>query len=354
MEHPEAITFASVGKHYRVRRHKSYLMRDAAQKLLLRKIARREFWALRDVSFRINEGEAVGFIGGNGAGKSTLLALVAGTVYPTTGDITVRGRIGALLELGAGFHPDMTGRENIYLNASLLGMSRDEVDACYEKVVEFSELGEFIDLPLRTYSSGMHVRLGFSVAVYGSPDILIMDEALAVGDQHFQKKCLERIAGLRDRNITLLFVSHHLRAIESICERVIWLDHGCIRADGVPGDVLPEYEQYMAAMPDGDGPWFEASDLGEGWRWLPWFGAYNIRSYPWILHEHLGWLQLVSQEDGNLVFYDPHLQEHWSTNSSTYPHVYFMGAREGWRYYQPGSSTPRVYYVVATESWEEV
>ncbi|HMP90456.1 MAG TPA: ABC transporter ATP-binding protein, partial [Kiritimatiellia bacterium] len=240
-----AIEFKGVGKHYIIQRQKSYLVRDAVRKVLRRQKRRREFWALKDVSFQIKKGQSVAFVGGNGAGKSTLLGLVAGTVFPTTGSVRVNGRIGALLELGAGFHHDLTGRENIYLNASLLGMQREEIDERYEQIVEFSELQEFIDTPLRTYSSGMRVRLGFSVAIHIDPQILIMDEVLAVGDQHFQAKCIQQIKTFRAEGKTLLFVSHNPISVKDICERVIWLDHGQLMADGPTEVVGPQYEAAM-------------------------------------------------------------------------------------------------------------
>lgn len=245
MDPSSVISFDQVGKRYYLRRQKRYLVHDAVRKLTFRRPPMDEFWALRDVSFQIKKGEAVAFVGGNGAGKSTLLGLVAGTLFPTLGHIHVRGRIGALLELGAGFHPDLSGRENIYLNASLLGMQEEEIDACYDEVVAFSELGKFIDAPLRTYSSGMHVRLGFSVAVHVDPQILIMDEVLAVGDQHFQKKCGVRIRSFREERRTLLFVSHTPTAVQAHCDRIIWLDRGKLMADGPVKEVLPEYQKFM-------------------------------------------------------------------------------------------------------------
>lgn len=241
-----AVEFAGVGKQYRIRLQKNYLLHAAVRSLFHRRSGVEVFHALRDVSFAIPRGQAVSFIGGNGAGKSTILGLVAGTVFPSVGTVRVRGRIGALLELGAGFHPDLTGRENIYLNASLLGMQRDEVDERVERIVEFSELKEFMDAPLRTYSSGMQVRLGFSVAVHLDPQILIMDEVLAVGDQHFQHKCIRRVQEFREMGRTLLFVSHSPEAVRQICDRAIWLEQGRVRADGTPDDVLPHYEKVMA------------------------------------------------------------------------------------------------------------
>jgi lipopolysaccharide transport system ATP-binding protein len=241
-----AVMFSDVGKHYRLRLQKNYLLHDAVRALFRRRRKAEVFHALREVSFSVPRGQAVAFVGGNGAGKSTILGLIAGTVFPSTGTVRVCGRIGALLELGAGFHPDLTGRENIYLNASLLGMQRVDVDERVERIVEFSELKDFMDAPLRTYSSGMQVRLGFSVAVHLDPQILIMDEVLAVGDQHFQHKCIRRVREFREMGRTLLFVSHSPDAVRQICDRAIWLDQGRVRADGTPDDVLPHYEKVMA------------------------------------------------------------------------------------------------------------
>lgn len=234
----------SVSKRYFLQKQKPFLVHDAVRRLLGRRSGE-EFWALRDVSFEIRRGESVALMGGNGAGKSTTLGIVARTIRPTTGTVEVNGRIGALLELGAGFHPDLTGRENIYLNASLLGLNREEVERHFHKIVVFSELMDFIDVPLRNYSSGMHVRLGFSVAVHINPDILLMDEVFAVGDAHFQRKCIERIMALKKAGKTLLLVSHNPESVKLLCERVIWLDHGRVRADGPTHEILPVYAQAM-------------------------------------------------------------------------------------------------------------
>lgn len=239
-----AVRLNSVSKRYFLQKQKPFLVHDAIRRLLGRRSGE-EFWALRDVSFEIRQGESVALMGGNGAGKSTTLGIVARTIRPTTGTVEVNGRIGALLELGAGFHPDLTGRENIYLNASLLGLNREEVERQFRKIVVFSELIDFIDVPLRNYSSGMHVRLGFSVAIHINPDILLMDEVFAVGDAHFQRKCIERVMAFKKAGKTLLFVSHNPDSVKQLCERVIWLDHGRIRADGPTGEILPAYAQAM-------------------------------------------------------------------------------------------------------------
>ncbi len=200
-----------------------------------------KFWALRDVTFEIKAGEAVGIIGPNGAGKSTILKLVSRILEPTSGRVCVLGRVGALLELGAGFHPELTGRENIYLNGSILGLSRADIDRKLDDIIGFAELERFIDVPVKHYSSGMYVRLGFSVAVHTDPEILLVDEVLAVGDSAFQRKCLERIDQMRTDGITLLLVSHSADAVRTICSRAIWFDAGSIVADGTAESVVQRY-----------------------------------------------------------------------------------------------------------------
>lgn len=241
------IELSGAGKMYVLRKQKPFLVWDVFHRLMRAGRKREEFWALRDVSFRVGRGEAVAFVGRNGAGKSTVLSLIAGAIKPSEGSVKVRGRLGALLELGAGFHPDLTGRENIYLNASLLGLSRKEIEGKFDAILEFSELQEFIDVPLRNYSSGMQVRLGFSVAVHIDPEILIMDEALAVGDAAFQAKCIERINQFKKAGTTLLFVSHSPAQVLNLCERIVWLDHGRLQADGPAKEVLDRYNAMLRA-----------------------------------------------------------------------------------------------------------
>ncbi len=241
---PVAVRLVGVSKRYILQRQKPFLVHDAVRRLLGRRSGE-EFWALRDVTFEVRSGETVALMGGNGAGKSTTLGIVARTIRPTSGEVEVNGRVGALLELGAGFHPDLTGRENIYLNASLLGLSREEVEHQFRKIVAFSELFDFIDVPLRNYSSGMQVRLGFSVAIHIRPEILLMDEVFAVGDAHFQRKCIERVMDFKRQGKTLLFVSHSPESVKRLCERVIWLDHGRVRADGPTDEILPAYAEAM-------------------------------------------------------------------------------------------------------------
>jgi lipopolysaccharide transport system ATP-binding protein len=207
----------------------------------------REFWALRNVSFEVQKGEAVGIIGRNGSGKSTLLQLIAGTLNPTAGDVEVNGRAAALLELGSGFNPDFTGRENVYLNGAILGLSNDEVDRRYSDIVAFADIGDFIDQPVKTYSSGMIVRLAFAVSVCVEPDILIVDEALAVGDMAFQLKCMERLDQLTRSGTTLLFVSHDIATVKTFCQRAVYLVSGQVKAIGSASDMV---ELYLLDMRD--------------------------------------------------------------------------------------------------------
>jgi len=217
---------------------------DRLLELVLRRPRHRAFWALKDVSFEAMIGETLGIIGDNGAGKSTLLKILAGTLSPTKGEIVRHGRVAALLELGAGFHPELTGRQNIYLNASLLGLTEKEIRAREEEIIAFAELEDFIDQPIKTYSSGMQVRLAFAIAVQVDPDILIVDEALSVGDQHFQKKSIDRIIKFRKQGKTILFCSHSMYHVTHLCQRAIWLDHGRIRMMGETKKVVQAYEDW--------------------------------------------------------------------------------------------------------------
>lgn len=200
-----------------------------------------EFWALKDIDFEVKEGEMLGIIGANGSGKSTLLKLIARILYPTEGSIRTKGKISALLELGAGFQPDLTGRENIYLNGSILQLTKREIDKRFDEIVQFSGLEKFIDIPLRNYSSGMQVRLGFSVAINVNPDILLIDEVLAVGDESFQGKCSEKIKDFERKGKTIVFVSHALPSVRKLCHLTLWLDKGKIRKRGKTDKVVDAY-----------------------------------------------------------------------------------------------------------------
>ena len=234
-------------------------LRDAlpalAAKLLVRANGKapspREFWAVKDVSLAVARGEALGIIGHNGAGKSTVLKLLSGLLKPTKGTIEVNGSLSALIEVGAGFHPDLTGRENIYLNGAILGLSRTDVARKFDQIVEFSGIAEFLDTPVKRYSTGMYARLGFSVAAHVDPDILLVDEVLSVGDYLFQKRCMERMKEIIARGSAIVFVSHNLDAVASFCTRAILLDHGRVAAEGNPRDVITAYmEKEQAAAGD--------------------------------------------------------------------------------------------------------
>ena len=203
------------------------------------------FWALEDVSFTVPIGSTLGLIGENGAGKSTLLKILAKTLTPTSGELRTEGRVAALLELGAGFHQEFTGRQNIYLNASLMGLTETEIKAKEQEIIAFAELGEFIDRPIRTYSSGMVVRLGFSIATSVDPDILVVDEALSVGDQRFQEKCIHRMQGFRQKKKTIIVCSHSMYLINALCSTCIWIDHGRIRESGRTELVISKYVAYL-------------------------------------------------------------------------------------------------------------
>lgn len=234
----------------------------------------REFWALAEVSFNVHQGETVGIIGRNGSGKSTLLQMICGTLTPTTGKVETVGRVAALLELGAGFNPDFSGRENVYLNGCVLGLTRSEIDARFETIASFADIGEFIEQPVKMYSSGMYVRLAFAVAVNVDADVLIVDEALSVGDVYFQAKCMAHIQRLIDTGVSVLFVSHDVGAVKSICRRALYLDHGRTVAFGATADVVDAY--YSAAVqgkrltqpassgePDQTPATFDASELAD-------------------------------------------------------------------------------------------
>lgn len=237
------IEVVDVSKKFKRYHDKATTLKE--QLLRLRSSKADTFWALRDINLRVETGETVGLIGHNGSGKSTLLKLITKIIYPTTGRITTQGRVSSLLELGAGFHPDFTGRENIYINASIFGLSKKEIDQKLDRIISFSELEGFIDSPIRTYSSGMYIRLAFAIAVHVEPQILLMDEILAVGDANFQNKCIAKIKEFKKQGITIVFVSHKMEDVYQICDRVVWLDHGHIIACG---DTRKIGEQYLAAM----------------------------------------------------------------------------------------------------------
>jgi ABC-type polysaccharide/polyol phosphate transport system ATPase subunit len=252
------VTVDQVSKRYRLSRLGAKSLREEfarwGERLLARQDSRgkEEFYALREVSFEIGRGETVGFIGPNGSGKSTMLKLLARIIYPTRGRITVRGSVASLIEVGAGFHPELTGRENIFLYGSIMGMKQSDVRAKFDRIVEFAELERFIDTPVKRYSSGMYVRLGFAVAAHINPHVLLVDEVLAVGDAAFQSKCQQRIEELRRNGMTIVFVSHDMTAVERLCNRVFFLSQGEIRASGDPHEVIGEYYQTVVFSQGGE------------------------------------------------------------------------------------------------------
>jgi ABC-type polysaccharide/polyol phosphate transport system ATPase subunit len=236
-----SIRVHDLGKTYKLYAKPS----DRLKEVLLRRPKHLAFQSLKSVSFQVSKGESLGIIGDNGAGKSTLLKLLAGTLTPSCGDMDIHGRVAALLELGAGFHQEFTGRQNIYLNASLLGLSEAEIKAQEEAILDFAELGQFIDRPIKTYSSGMVVRLAFSIATSVDPDVLVIDEALSVGDQYFQKKSLDRMLKFREYGKTIVFCSHSMYTVNLLCNRVIWLDQGIVREQDIATEVTAHYENYL-------------------------------------------------------------------------------------------------------------
>ena len=236
-----------VSMRFNLAQEKTETLKEYTVKLLKGKLMFNEFYALKNVSFTVSRGEAVALIGRNGSGKSTMLKVIAGVMYPSQGSCTVRGSIAPMIELGAGFDMDLTARENIYLNGAVLGFDRDYMNEHFESIIEFSELQDFIDVPVKNFSSGMIARLGFSIATEVKADLLVVDEVLAVGDFMFQQKCMKRLEGMLADGSTLLFVSHASDTVRSLCGRAVWLDHGVKRADGPSDEVCTAYEQAMQA-----------------------------------------------------------------------------------------------------------
>jgi len=246
-----AVRFENVSKRYELGTGQASLKR-LVTKPIKRLIGRKNklhpsqvLWALRDVSFAVEPGSALGLVGPNGSGKTTSLKLLSKITFPTSGKIDVNGRISALIELGAGFHPDLTGRENVYLNGTILGMKRQEIDERFDQIVEFSGLERFIDTPVKRYSSGMYVRLGFSVAAHVEPDVLLVDEVLAVGDAQFRQKCAQRIEELQKIGTTIVFVAHNLYLVRSVCDKAVFLLNGETQQMGDVDDVISSYENWL-------------------------------------------------------------------------------------------------------------
>lgn len=252
MSERPAVSVQGVSKRYRLYHERNQTLKGT---LLQRKrVEFEEFWALRDVSLEVPKGGTFGLIGENGSGKSTLLKCMARILTPNDGTIVVDGKMSALLELGAGFHPELSGRENVFLNGSILGLSRRQIEGRFDEIVEFAGLENFIDTPVKNYSSGMYVRLGFSVAINVDPDVLLVDEVLAVGDEQFQRKCSEKFAELKQSGKTIVIVSHALGAVRTLCDQVALLEHGNLKAIGDPGQVINTYldEIHKDRVPDGD------------------------------------------------------------------------------------------------------
>ena len=234
-----AIEIKNVTKSFKIYYDKAHTLKE--QMLFWNRNKNEVFTALKDINLTIKKGETVGLIGVNGSGKSTLLKMMTKIYYPNKGSIIVHGKLTSLLELGAGFHQDFTGRENIYFNAAIFGLTKEDIDSRLDTIIEFSELGEFIDNPVRTYSSGMYMRLAFSVAINVDAEILLIDEILAVGDQHFQEKCYAKLEELKESGKTIVIVTHSLDKVKELCNRCIWIDNGHVKMDGKPSIVIDEY-----------------------------------------------------------------------------------------------------------------
>lgn len=238
LEDTRVIQFRQVWKKFK--RGRKLLLKEALLDIF-KPGSTETFWALKNVSFDVLKGEMLGIIGANGSGKSTILKLIVGVMVPDKGEVKVKGKIAPLIELGAGFHPELSGRENIYLNGAILGVAKKSLDRKYNDIVEFSGLSDFIDTPVKHYSSGMYMRLGFAIAVHTDPDILLVDEILAVGDTAFQKKCLQRIEQFKRKGVTILFISHDLDVVSKYCDRVLYIDEGEVKKEGITEEVLKEY-----------------------------------------------------------------------------------------------------------------
>jgi len=241
MDNQEIISVEHVSMRFSLASEKVTSFKEYVIKTAKKQLSYGEFWALKDVSFSVNKGDALGLIGLNGSGKSTMLKVIAGVLKPTKGSVTVRGSVAPLIELGAGFDFDLTAKENIYLNGAILGHSREVMDQHYEDIVEFSELRDFMEVPVKNYSSGMVSRLAFAIATIGTPDILIVDEVLSVGDFRFQQKCEQRIHNMKEKGTTILFVSHSIDQVKSICNKIVWLEKGRVKRFGDVESICEEY-----------------------------------------------------------------------------------------------------------------
>ncbi len=246
------IEFKNVSKHFKIYKNRSYSIKEKFINMVLKrnKLEVKNFDVLKDASFKIEKGQTVGIIGENGTGKSTTLKLISKILYPDEGDILVNGKVSALLEVGAGFQPDLTGKENVYLYGSILGLSRDEINERYDSIVEFSELKDFMDMPVKNYSSGMYMRLAFAVAINVNPDILVVDEVLAVGDENFQKKCINKILAFKKQGKTIVFVSHDMSIVRKICDRVFFIKRGGYMIEGTPEQMIGLYMKLVYSNDD--------------------------------------------------------------------------------------------------------
>ncbi|SHJ79876.1 ABC-2 type transport system ATP-binding protein [Clostridium amylolyticum] len=246
------IEFKNVSKHFKIYKNRSYSIKEKFINMVLKrnKLEVKNFDVLKDASFKIEKGQTVGIIGENGTGKSTTLKLISKILYPDEGDIVVNGKVSALLEVGAGFQPDLTGKENVYLYGSILGLSRDEINERYDSIVEFSELKDFMDMPVKNYSSGMYMRLAFAVAINVNPDILVVDEVLAVGDENFQKKCINKILTFKKQGKTIVFVSHDMSIVRKICDRVFFIKRGGYMIEGTPEQMIGLYMKLVYSNDD--------------------------------------------------------------------------------------------------------
>lgn len=272
-----AVRFDRVSKQFTLRHERPRSFQELFLSLirLQHRISKERYWVLNDVSFEIGRGEMVGIVGPNGAGKSTILKLISRIIEPTSGQMEVNGRLGALLELGAGFHPDLTGRENVYLNGAFLGRTKADMDRVFDDILEFSEMERFIDIPVKHYSSGMYMRLGFSIAIHLQPEILLVDEILAVGDRSFQLRCLDRVQELKRQGVTIILVSHDLAQVRNMCDRAIWVEEGQVQAEGPVEPVLSEYmahaldpnRQVARSTRRGDPEGGRESKDDSSWRW---------------------------------------------------------------------------------------
>jgi ABC-type polysaccharide/polyol phosphate transport system ATPase subunit len=269
-DRPVAVEAANVSKKFRLLKERNNSLKATVMRR--RRIVADDFWALRDVSFEVYEGETFGLIGENGSGKSTMLKCLTKILRPNEGTVSVNGKVSALLELGAGFHQELSGRENVFLNGAILGLSQKELRKRFDEIVDFAGIGDFIDEPVKNYSSGMYVRLAFSVAINVDPDVLMVDEVLAVGDENFSRKCFEKFADMRDQGKTIVLVTHSLSAVQNMCDRVAWFSHGKLMEVGEPRPVIESYTEtvHVDRRVDNKGRyrWGSAEGLIEAAEWL--------------------------------------------------------------------------------------